>query len=106
MNETDKSGTLFADEGSTVICGIDEAGRGPLAGPLVVVGLIMHSPVENLADSKSMSEKRREELYDKIVESSRFHIVLFDSQAIDREGLSACMRAALEEIKSLCRQRM
>jgi len=101
MNETDKSGTLFADEGSTVICGIDEAGRGPLAGPLVVVGLIMHSPVENLADSKSMSEKRREELYDKIVESSRFHIVLFDSQAIDREGLSACMRAALEEIKEL-----
>jgi ribonuclease HII len=55
MNETDKSGTLFADEGPTVICGIDEAGRGPLAGPLVVVGLIMQSPVENQADSKTMS---------------------------------------------------
>ena len=51
------------------ICGIDEAGRGPLAGPVVVASVIMpkESMIEGVNDSKKVSEKKREELYDKII---------------------------------------
>ena len=51
------------------ICGIDEAGRGPLAGPVVVAGVIMppDSMIEGVNDSKKVSEKKREKLYDLII---------------------------------------
>ncbi len=54
------------------ICGIDEAGRGPLAGPVVVACVIMpkNSIIEGVNDSKKVSEKKREELYDKILEEA------------------------------------
>ena len=45
------------------LCGIDEAGRGPLAGDLVMAGVILIGEVEGLMDSKILSEKKREELY-------------------------------------------
>ena len=45
-------------------CGIDEAGRGPLAGSLVFAGVILKSDIEGLKDSKKLSEKRRENLYE------------------------------------------
>ena len=43
-----------------MLCGIDEAGRGCLAGPLVVAGAILKEPVEGLNDSKQLTEKQRE----------------------------------------------
>ena len=51
------------------ICGIDEAGRGPLAGPVVIAAVIMpkDSMIEGVNDSKKVSEKKRELLYDKIL---------------------------------------
>lgn len=54
------------------ICGIDEAGRGPLAGPVVVAGVIMpkESMIEGVNDSKKVSEKKREKLYDLIIEEA------------------------------------
>ena len=54
------------------ICGIDEAGRGPLAGPVVVAGVIMpaDSMIEGVNDSKKVSEKKREKLYDQILEEA------------------------------------
>ncbi len=54
------------------ICGIDEAGRGPLAGPVVVAGVIMpqDSRIEGVNDSKKVSEKKREQLYGLILEES------------------------------------
>ena len=57
-------------KGFKYICGIDEAGRGPLAGPVVVAGVIMpeDSMIEGVNDSKKVSEKKREILYDKIIE--------------------------------------
>jgi len=82
------------------LCGIDEAGRGPLAGPLVIAGVVLENRVEGLADSKKLSEARREKLYDLIVASSRCHIVLFEHWQIDAEGISACLRDGLEQIKS------
>ena len=59
-------------KGFKYICGIDEAGRGPLAGPVVVAGAIMpeDSMIEGVNDSKKVSEKKRELLYDKIIEEA------------------------------------
>ena len=52
------------------ICGVDEAGRGPLAGPVYAAAVILSPdhPIEGLNDSKKLSEKKREQLYEQIVE--------------------------------------
>lgn len=59
-------------KGFKTICGIDEAGRGPLAGPVVVASVIMpeDSMIEGVNDSKKVSEKKREKLYDQILEEA------------------------------------
>ena len=58
------------NKGFEYICGIDEAGRGPLAGPVVVASVIMpkDSIIEGINDSKKVSEKKREKLYDLVLE--------------------------------------
>lgn len=68
------------------ICGIDEAGRGPLAGPVVVASVIMprDSMIEGVNDSKKVSEKKREELYDKIIdEAISYGVGIIDHNKID-----------------------
>ena len=52
-----------------MICGMDEVGRGPLAGPVVASAVVLPPdfPVEILADSKKLSEKKRREAYDIII---------------------------------------
>ncbi len=81
------------------LCGIDEAGRGPIAGSLVVAGVILNSPVEGLMDSKKISEKKRELLYPQIIENSTYHIVSFPAHSVDELGISTCMTIALQEIQ-------
>jgi len=63
---------LYEDMDLHYICGIDEAGRGPLAGPVVVGACIMpkDSMIEGVNDSKKVSEKKREKLYDEITENA------------------------------------
>ena len=82
-------------------CGIDEAGRGPIAGDLVVAGCIFNSntKIDGLNDSKKISEKKRYKLYEKILPNTLNHIVTISPQEIDEKGLSKCMTRALEEIK-------
>ncbi len=82
-----------------MLCGIDEAGRGPIAGDLVVAGCILKAPIEGLMDSKQLSAKKREELFEKIVASATFHIVKHTPQLIDEMGLSKCIHNSLEAIK-------
>lgn len=55
-----------------LVCGVDEVGRGPLAGPVVAAAVILDpaSPIDGLADSKKLSEKRREALFDVICENA------------------------------------
>lgn len=68
------------------ICGIDEAGRGPLAGPVVVASAIMprDSMIEGVNDSKKVSEKKREELYDQIIEEAiAYGVGIIDEKQID-----------------------
>jgi len=82
-----------------ILCGIDEAGRGPLAGDLVIAGVILTKELKGLMDSKILSEKTREELYPIIIENSLHHIVSFSPQEIDNNGLSACLGKGLESIQ-------
>ncbi|MBR5497569.1 MAG: ribonuclease HII [Clostridia bacterium] len=59
-------------EGYNVICGVDEAGRGPLAGPVYAAAVILPDGLEELGinDSKKMSEKKREQLFDIVTENA------------------------------------
>jgi len=86
-----------------MLCGIDEAGRGPIAGDLVVAGVILKKEIKGLADSKQLSAKKREQLFDLIVENTTYHIVKHSAQLIDELGLSQCMRNSLEEIVATLR---
>ena len=60
------------DQGFTSVCGVDEAGRGPLCGPVVTAAVILPCGlyIEGLNDSKKLSEKKREELFDIICEAA------------------------------------
>jgi len=80
------------DAGMSAIAGVDEAGRGPCAGPLVVVALILKDPFSSalaeVRDSKELTSKKREKLYDLVLsESQAFSIVEISSDEIDRDGL-------------------
>lgn len=80
------------------LCGIDEAGRGPIAGDLVMAGCILNAEVEGLNDSKKLTEKKREALYDKIILASSYHVVKFSPKQIDDDGISKCLASGLREI--------
>lgn len=73
-------------KGFKYICGIDEAGRGPLAGPVVIAGVIMpeDSMIEGINDSKKVSEKKREKLYDDILEEAiSYSVAIIGQDVID-----------------------
>ncbi len=81
-----------------MLCGIDEAGRGPLAGPLVVAGVILKEEIKGLNDSKALSEKKRETLFEQIREKSFYYIVSTSTKQIDDLGISACLKNSIQEI--------
>jgi ribonuclease HII len=82
----------------TNLCGIDEAGRGPFAGPLSVAGVVLINDIKELDDSKKLSEKKREKLFDIIKENSIYHIVFTSAKEIDELGLSICLQNSIKEI--------
>lgn len=83
-----------------LFCGIDEAGRGPLAGPLYIAGVILHRPIDGLNDSKKLTEKKREMLFEHIRQNTTHYIARFDASQIDELGISACLAQGLREIMS------
>ena len=91
--------------GVETICGIDEAGRGPLAGPVVVAAVIMprDSFIEGVNDSKKVSEKKRELLYDLITkEAIAWGVGIIDQKEIDRINiLNATKEGLTTAIKNL-----
>lgn len=70
------------EEGFSLICGVDEAGRGPLAGPVCAAAVILPPDLEleGLNDSKKLSEKRREALYPLICEQALAYGIAFASE--------------------------
>lgn len=96
-NEYEK---LAWEKGLTVV-GIDEAGRGPLAGPLVVAGVVFPVGYDSgeINDSKQLTEKKRERLYDIIVRDALFYqIEIVEPEEIDRINILAADRAAMTRI--------
>ena len=80
----------YYDAGYTLVAGIDEAGRGPLAGPVCVAIVIMPQDniIEEINDSKKLSEKKREMLYNKIIETAiSYDIELIDEKMIDKVNI-------------------
>ena len=84
------------------ICGIDEAGRGCIAGSLFVCGVVLNNPPMNLLnqlqDSKTLSQKKRDSLAKEIKQYAHFHLVQKTALEIDTKGLSACLKESLQEI--------
>ena len=83
------------------ICGIDEAGRGPLAGPVVVAGVIMpqDSMIEGVNDSKKVTEKRREKLYDLILdEAISYSVAIIGQDVIDEMNILNATKQGVTEV--------
>ena len=83
------------------VCGIDEAGRGPLAGPVVVAGVIMpeNSMIEFVNDSKKVTEKRREKLYDVIKEEAiSYSIAVIDQDVIDEINILNATKKGVTDV--------
>lgn len=98
----------YTAKGYSAICGMDEVGRGPLAGPVVVCAIVMpleeDKLIDGIDDSKKLSEKRREALYDKILSVAKaVSIVRVDPEEIDEINIlnatKKAMKQAVEDIK-------
>ena len=93
------------DEGFRLACGVDEAGRGPLAGPVCAAAVILPPDleIEGLNDSKKLTDKRRRALYDIITEQALAYGIAFASeQEIDEinilQATFLAMRRAIEQL--------
>lgn len=82
-----------------MLCGIDEAGRGCLAGNLCVAGCILNAQIKGLKDSKKLTHKKRVELFYEIKSKSDYKIIEFTSEDVDNFGISDCIKKALLQIK-------
>ena len=105
LNEIQKIEKELYSQGITSICGIDEAGRGPLAGPVVVASVIMpkDSMIEGVNDSKKVSESKREALYEKIIEEAiSYGVGIIDQKEIDEINiLNATKKGLTMSLKEL-----
>lgn len=82
-----------------IYCGVDEAGRGPLAGPVVAAAVILdpQRPILGLADSKKLSAKRRAELYTKIcTDAQAWHIASASVEEIDQLNILQATLLAMQ----------
>lgn len=89
------------EKGFENICGIDEAGRGPLAGPVVVAGVIMpkDSMIEGVNDSKKVSEKKREKLYDLILdEAISYSVAIIGQDVIDEINILNATKEGVTQV--------
>ena len=96
----------FYNEKIKVIVGVDEAGRGPLCGPVVAAACILpHTYInEKINDSKKLSEKKREQLYDEIINNAlSYGVGIVDSKRIDEiniyEATKEAMHLAISQLK-------
>ena len=96
----------YWDQNQSVL-GMDEAGRGPIAGPLMVAGVIFPKGYQNVLidDSKKLSEKKREKLFKIIIQDALYYqILVVDEKTIDRKNIYRATQEAMMEIanKSQC----
>ena len=95
----------YVQQGKKFIAGVDEVGRGPLCGPVVCCAVIMPMDdiIEGIDDSKKISEKKRERLYDLIMQKAlSVKICMADNEEIDRINILAATKKCMENcIKGL-----
>ena len=115
LKEIKKIEEELYSQGTTSIAGIDEAGRGPLAGPVVVACVVMprDSMIEGVNDSKKVSEKKREKLYEEIIkEAIGYGVGIISQEEIDRinilnatkEGLTTAIKELEKDLKEKQRE--
>lgn len=84
------------------IAGVDEAGRGPLAGPIAVAAVVFDPArprINGLDDSKQLTAARREQLYDRIIDRAlAFHVVLVDAPTVDRLNIYQATLQGMREV--------
>ena len=86
--------------GAKLIGGMDEAGRGPLAGPVVAAAVVMplDDVIEGVDDSKKLTEKKREQLFDRIIQKAiAYKIVAVDEKVIDDINILNATKKAMTE---------
>lgn len=99
LEELSKFEKEYYSKGYKCICGIDEAGRGPLAGPVVAGAVILPEGclLEGVNDSKKISEKKREKLYDVITENAlAWAVGVVDNNVIDEINILNATRRAMK----------
>lgn len=84
------------------ILGIDESGRGPWAGPIVIAGVLLESTdfLDGVDDSKKLIEKKRDLLYSQIIHTHKYRVVVYDNNEIDKLGVGNAQVKAMREIMS------
>ena len=89
-------------EGLRDVCGIDEAGRGPWAGPVVAAAVVLNPDdiPAGLRDSKALTEARREALFDPIMKAARVGIGIAEADRIDRDNILQATFWAMSEALS------
>ncbi len=97
--------TLLLNEGCKYIAGVDEVGRGPLCGPVVCAAVIMplDDIIEGVDDSKKLSKKKRELIYNKIIEKAiAYSVCRVEHDEIDKINIlnatKKCMQASIESL--------
>lgn len=90
---------MLKKKGRNVIIGVDEAGRGPLAGPVVAAAVCLKNNrfKNRIDDSKKLSARQRENAYLEIIEKSYFGIGIINEKVIDRLNILESTRLAMEE---------
>lgn len=98
---------LYGKNGEKIVCGVDEAGRGPLAGRVYAAAVIMPQSVivDGVNDSKKLTEKKRENLFEKITENAlSYSIAWADEKEIDEinilQSTYLAMKRAVEKLKT------
>lgn len=92
------------DNASEIVAGVDEAGRGPLAGPVVAAAVVVNQSImiDDIKDSKVLSKSKRESCYDKITNSYHYSIGIASVQEIDKYNiLEATKLACIRAVKNL-----
>ncbi len=94
--------TKYYNQNIKLIAGVDEAGRGPLAGPVCVAAVIMpydkNEIIEEINDSKKLTEKKREKLFDLIIEKAiSYKIVLINEKVVDEINILNATKLGMKQ---------
>lgn len=96
---------IAIEKGYSAVCGVDEAGRGPLAGPVCAAAVILppNTIIEGVNDSKKLSEKKRESLFDVIKETALSYCIAYASvkEIENMNILNATMLAMKRAVEGL-----